>query len=105
MTKGKSWLFWSEMKVFSVVTVILGVAEIVPPLVLAYVVGNSQVFWQATVIWILCMQVGYLGLLSVRTLKKQFKAVDNIAQVIRDAIDVANTEESIDIELNDVRPN
>jgi hypothetical protein len=105
MNKSKRLLLWSEIRVFVIVSILLSVAEILPPMLFAYLAGNFQLFWVSAVIWIASIQVGYISFSSYNTLKKQFKAVDNIAQVIKDALDVVNTEESIDIEMNDVRPN
>ncbi len=105
MNKGKWSLARFELGASAVTLLILAVAQCGIPFLIAYLIGDISLFWTIATISILLYQFTYVCYTTASKLKKQFKAVDDIARVIRDAIDVANTEESIDIELENVRPN
>ncbi len=105
MTKGKWGLAKFELGASAITLLVLAVAQCGIPLLIAYLIGDTGLFWIIATISILLYQLTYVCYTTASKLKKQFKAVDTIAQALRDAIDVANTNESIDIELNDVRPN
>jgi hypothetical protein len=106
MNKNKTYLAWHEIITSVGALLLLMGIEFIPGLLFALVMGNFNKFWVVSTVWIVSFQLMYLTYNTTKALQKQFKAYDDIKQAIKDALDVANTEESLNIEVEEnVRPN